>query len=150
MRTIKLYEDFNISEDFIKELKDFCEMYLAYLIDEGFEVNVINNMHDTNLLLDIERVSVFNNYTEGPHGTRFIDNSFRWSEISDHFITFYHMLSIEYNLVKSKHSPFGTINLREEITVGRRVGWTWKNYDNIDNLDPDKKIDKIQITIKVE
>ena len=60
------------------------------------------------------------------------------------------MLSKEYNLVKSKHSPFGTINLREEITVGRRVGWTWKNYDNIDNLDPDKKIDKIQITIKVE
>ena len=149
MRIIKLYEDFNTPQDFIKELKDFCEMYLAYLIDEGFEVNVINNMHDTNLLLDIERVSVFNNYTEGPHGTRFIDNSFKWSEVSDHFIPFFQMLSKEYYLVKNRYT-FGTINLREEMTVGRRTGWTWKNYDNIEGLDPDKKIDKIQITIKVE
>jgi len=36
MRTIKLYEDFNTPEDFIKELEDFCEMYLSYLIDVGF------------------------------------------------------------------------------------------------------------------
>lgn len=150
MRIIKLYEDFNTPEDFIKELKDFCEMYLAYLIDEGFEVNVVNMMHDTNLILDIEKVSSFTNYTDGPHGTRSIDNSFKWSEVSDRFIPFFQMLSKEYNLVKSKHSPFGTINLREKMVIdrGRRVGWTWKNYDNIDNLDSDKKIDKIQITIK--
>ena len=145
MRTIKLYEDFNT--DFKKELQDFCEMYLAYLIDEGFEVKIKEEKSDV-LVLDIERVSAFNNYTEGPHGTRFIDNSFRWSEISDHFITFYHMLSREYNLVKSKHSPFGTINLREEMTLGGRVGWTWKNYVDVEGLDPDKKIDKIQIAVK--
>ena len=146
MRIIKLYEDFNTPEDFIKELKDFCEMYLAYLIDEGFEVNVIN-MHDTNLIL-IEKISSFTNYTDGPHGTRSIDNSFKWSEVSEQFIRFYHILSREYNLLKSKHSPFGTINLREEMTLGRRVGWTWKNYVDVEGLDPDKKIDKIQIAVK--
>lgn len=147
MRIIKLYEDFNT--DFKKELQDFCEMYLAYLLDEGFEVKINEEDGDV-FVLDIERVSVFNNYTEGPFGTRFIDNSFKWNEISDHFITFYHMLSREYNLVKSVRSPYGTINLREEMTLGRRVGWTWKNYDNIDNLDPDKKIDLIQIPVKLK
>jgi hypothetical protein len=149
MRTIKLFEDFNTPQDFIKELKDFCEMYLAYLIDEGFEVNVINMMHDDDLVLSIEKISSFTNYTDGPHGTRIIDNSFKWSEVSDHFIPFFQMLSKEYYLVKNRYT-FGTINLREEMTVGRRTGWTWKNYDNIEGLDPDKKIDKIQITIKVE
>jgi hypothetical protein len=145
MRTIKLYEDFN--PDFKKELQDFCEMYLAYLIDEGFEVKIKEEKGDV-LVLDIERVSAFNNYTVGEYGVRNIDNSFRWSEVSDHFITFYHMLSREYNLVKSVRSPHGTINLREEMTLGRRVGWTWKNYVDVEGLDPDKKIDKIQIAVK--
>ena len=143
MRTIKLYEDFNTPEDFIKELKDFCEMYLAYLIDEGFEVNVINNMHDKDLLLNIERVSTFNNYTVGENGIRSIDNSFRWSEVSDHFITFYHMLSKEYKLLNH-------ISIRQEMTLGRRVGWVWERYDidTLIKLDPDTKIDKIQIPVK--
>ena len=143
MRKIKLYEDFNTPEDFIKELKDFCEMYLAYLIDEGFEVNVINNMHDKDLLLNIERVSSFNNYTVGENGIRSIDNSFRWSEVSDHFITFYHMLSKEYKLLNH-------ISIRQEMTLGRRVGWVWERYDidTLIKLDPDTKIDKIQIPVK--
>ena len=145
MRIIKLYEDFN--PEFKKELQDFCEMYLAYLIDEGFEVKIKEEKGDV-LVLDIERVSAFNNYTVGEYGVRNIDNSFRWSEVSDHFITFYHMLSREYNLVKSVRSPHGAINLREEMTLGRRVGWTWKNYVDVEGLDPDKKIDKIQIAVK--
>ena len=145
MRIIKLYEDFN--PEFKKELQDFCEMYLAYLIDEGFEVKIKEEKGDV-LVLDIERVSAFNNYTVGEYGVRNIDNSFRWSEVSDHFITFYHMLSREYNLVKSVRSPHGAINLREEMTLGRRVGWTWKNYVDVEGLDTDKKIDKIQIAVK--
>jgi hypothetical protein len=141
MRTIKLFEDF--SQDFVKELKDFCEMYLAYLIDEGFEVKVTEEKGDT-FILDIEKVSVHANYIDGVHGTRYIDNSFKWGEVVDHFIPFYQMLSREYNLVKS------AINLRQEMTLGTRVGWIWKNYTGVEDLDPDTKIDKIQIPIKAK
>lgn len=146
MRTIKLFEDFNTG-DFKKELEDFCEMYLAYLIDEGFEVEVSKNMHEKYYVLNIKKVSAFANYTDGEYGTRNIDNSFRWSEISNHFVVFFHMLSKEYDLVKSVREPYGTINLREEMSMGRRVGWVWKNYVDIEDLDPDKKIDLIQIPI---
>jgi len=98
-------------------------------------------MHDKDLLLNIERVSSFNNYTVGENGIRSIDNSFRWSEVSDHFITFYHMLSKEYKLLNY-------ISIRQEMTLGRRVGWTWKKYVDVEDLDPDTKIDKIQIPVK--
>ena len=147
MRTIKLFEDF--SQDFVQELKDFCEMYLAYLTDEGFEVKVTEENGDT-YILDIQKVSAYANYTVGNHGVRNIDNSFKWGEVVDHFIPFYQMLSREYNLVKSVRDPFGSINLRQEMTLGRRVGWIWKNYVDVEDLDPDLKIDKIQIPIKAK
>jgi hypothetical protein len=60
------------------------------------------------------------------------------------------MLSREYNLVKSVREPYGTINVRQEMTLGRRVGWIWKNYTGVEDLDPDTKIDKIQIPIKAK
>jgi len=151
MRTIKLFEDF--SQDFVKELKDFCEMYLAYLTDEGFEVKITDEkgVYDLDTyVLDIEKVSAHANYIDGVHGTRYIDNSFKWGEVVDHFIPFYQMLSREYNLVKSVRDPYGSINLRQEMTLGRRVGWIWKNYVDVEDLDPDTKIDKIQIPIKAK
>jgi hypothetical protein len=151
MRTIKLYEDYYSNQRFKKELVDFCEMYLAYLIDEGFEVKVISEEH-SDLVLDIEKVSVHANYIDGVHGTRYIDNSFKWGEVVDHFTTFYHMLSKEYKLIKMLGNIGGYVNLRQEMTLGRRVGWTWKNYDDgeIMNLDPETKVDKIQIKVEIE
>ena len=147
MRTIKLFEDF--SQDFVQELKDFCEMYLAYLTDEGFEVKVTEENGDT-YILDIQKVSAYANYTVGNHGVLNVDNSFKWGEVVDHFIPFYQMLSREYDLVKSVRDPYGSINLRQEMTLGRRVGWIWKNYVDVEDLDPDLKIDKIQIPIKAK
>lgn len=150
MRTIKLYEDYYSNQRFKKGLVDFCEMYLAYLIDEGFEVKIIRE-EETDLVLNIEKVSAFTNYTDGPYGTRTIDNSFRWSEVSDHFTTFYHMLSKEYKLI-SLSKIGGYINIRQEMTLGTRVGWIWSNYDDdkIKNLNPETKIDKIQIKVSIE
>jgi hypothetical protein len=151
MRTIKLFEDF--SQDFVKELKDFCEMYLAYLTDEGFEVKITDEkgVYDLDTyVLDIKKVSAHANYTVGNHGVRNIDNSFKWGEVVDHFIPFYQMLSREYDLVKSARGPYGSINLRQEMTLGTRVGWIWKNYVDVEDLDPDLKIDLIQIPIKAK
>lgn len=151
MRAIKLYEDYYSNQRFKKELIDFCEMYLAYLIDEGFEVKIIRE-ELTDLVVDIEKVSVHANYTDGTHGTRTIDNSFKWGEVVDHFTTFYHMLSKEYKLIKMLGNIGGCVNLRQEMTLGTRVGWTWKNYDDdtIMKLDPETKVDKIQIKIEIE
>ena len=151
MRIVKLYEDYYYNQRFKKELVDFCEMYLAYLIDEGFEVNIIRE-EPTDLVLNIEKVSAFTDYTIGDYGTRNIDNSFKWGEVADHFATFYHMLSKEYKIAKPLITIGGYINLRQEMTLGTRVGWTWKNYDDdsLKKLDPETKVDKIQIKVEIE
>jgi hypothetical protein len=38
MRYLKKFNETNISETWLEELKDFCETNLAYLIDQGFEL----------------------------------------------------------------------------------------------------------------
>ena len=50
------------------------------------------------------------------------------------------------------YEDYGNINIRQEMTLGTRVGWKWKNYDDdtIMNLDPETKVDKIQIKVEIE
>lgn len=70
-----------------EELQDFCETYLAYLLDDGFEVS-IQHMYSTK---------------EYKHDYHFItinkvSNNFKWEEIKDQFIPFISVLSKEYKL----------------------------------------------------
>ena len=64
-----------------KELKEFCEMYLAYLIDEGFEIEIVSED-------GLEFVRIYD----------YQDRPFQWSEVKDHFIPFLRMLELNYNL----------------------------------------------------
>ena len=90
-----------------EELQDFCEMYLSYLIDEGFELNIReHNASDS-------WPSVGNkDYPELGYQTNYfrvklrkpdrnpIFGIFLWEEVSDRFIPFVKYLIDNYNLLK--------------------------------------------------
>jgi hypothetical protein len=65
------------------ELQDFCDTYLAYLLDNGFYNYIDPGYRDYKLRL-----------TKGYTDTKV----FAWYEISDHFIPFLYMLNKYYNL----------------------------------------------------
>ena len=89
------------------ELQDFCEMYLAYLIDDGFWIDI----YDENVtyyfpeVVDqdlIYRVIVLEKEEpEDSEGWEFSNGrGFSWDEIKDQYIPFLKMLSKSYQLTK--------------------------------------------------
>jgi hypothetical protein len=94
-----------------EELQDFCETYLAYLLDSDFSIEYLG------------RKSHAMNYKEAP-GNKDLDDSeiislkkghrtdsvaigdpsliFSWDEIKDHFIPFIYMLSKQYTITNCK------------------------------------------------
>jgi len=46
MKYLKKFNE-SLSSDFTLDLKEFCESYLAYLLDEGFEVDVQHRYNNT-------------------------------------------------------------------------------------------------------
>jgi hypothetical protein len=82
---------FNESVNKEEELQDFCETYLAYLLDDGFEVSIqhmysnqMTNKHDYHFVTIKKSGKVSNN--------------FKWEEIKDQFIPFISVLSKQYKL----------------------------------------------------
>jgi hypothetical protein len=94
-----------------EELQDFCDTYLAYLLDSDFSIEYLG------------RKSHAMNYKEAP-GNKDLDDSeiislkkghrtdsvaigdpsliFSWDEIKDHFIPFIYMLSKQYTITNCK------------------------------------------------
>lgn len=130
---MKHLKKFNESREELKlqkeELQEFCEMYLAYLTDEGFELNIReHNASDS-------WPSVGNkDYPELGYQTNYFrvsfyktDNSlFFWEEVSDRFIPFVKYLIDNYNLLKI--DPRSTVpsikksRFNLEIAIGHNSG----------------------------
>ena len=79
MKYIKLFED--LFED---NLQDFCDTYLAYLKDEGFNIyiNPMGNRTEITIYL---------------RDFRYGGNPFEWDNVKDHIIPFLEMLRKNYN-----------------------------------------------------
>lgn len=87
MKYIKLFED--LFED---NLQDFCDTYLAYLKDEGFNIYI----NSSGWFDGRGEISIFHRNQDG-----FILDDFYWDEVKDHVIPFLQMLYKEYNYDKS-------------------------------------------------
>lgn len=87
MKYLKRFNE-SLSNDFTLDLKDFCEGYLAYLLDEGFEVDV-QHMYskDKYKHIDFHLITI-----------KKLGKLSKWEEIKDYFIPFISVLSKEYNL----------------------------------------------------
>jgi hypothetical protein len=109
-----------------QELREFCEMYLAYLIDEGFEVD-ISKIRE-NLITDYWKVKFFKLESKGDLTySRMEFDKFKWNSIKDQFIPFFKILNDKY-IIKKNYAY--TVAL--QMLNGNR---TWATNDNILNDD---------------
>lgn len=113
MKYLKYYED--IEDDNIEkfsneltELKDFCENYLAYLLDDGFELSFkrkgipyLRTFQKRSYNYEITLTKRFNNRISEDFG-----DTFDSTEIENYFIPFIEILKNNYSILNS------------EITVG--------------------------------
>lgn len=78
----------------VDELRDFCETNLAYLLDDGFEVNP--NSH--NSYIPPFYVKIYNVGEKNERGYIKKYNKIEWNNIKDHFITFLTHLNKKYRI----------------------------------------------------
>ena len=85
LKFYKLFENFHI-EDFINELKEVSEMYLAYLLDDNnIEVGVYEYQFiDECIVIEIYSVD---------------DKNIKWDNLKDHLIPFVEIINKKYKLV---------------------------------------------------
>lgn len=80
---MKYLKRFNESK---KSIKDFCEEYLAYLIDEGFECvyyDTLNGQERENKIIDIKNV---------------IYSGFFWKDVKNEILPFLEVCSEKYDI----------------------------------------------------
>ena len=94
MRYLKTFESVDLEND----LKDFCETYLAYLLDGDFELSVIWNGRYEEPEKDCYNINLCRlNYEEQAIG-------FNWLEVKDSYIPFLHMLDKHYKIMDDKET----------------------------------------------
>lgn len=86
------YKD-NLSKKNILDLKDFCNGYLVYLLDDGYIVKVhqVSKLGTSNI--GITQITI----TNGEFHDR---KDFRWEDVKDYMIPFFVGLSKSYNIKK--------------------------------------------------
>jgi hypothetical protein len=91
MRYLKKFNESNISETWLEELKDFCETNLAYLLDQGFEFKYdINRRNFPELYFSGSAVNI----ELQMHN----QSTFSWSQVKDYYIPFIQLISRRYEL----------------------------------------------------
>jgi hypothetical protein len=78
-----------------EELQDFCDTYLAYLLDEGYSI-VASEIGFGEYVLVLRNGKRLDNVpVDSP------ELLFAWEEVNDQFIPFLHMLSKQYTIIGS-------------------------------------------------
>lgn len=75
-------------------LKDYCEMNLAYLMDEGFFIEI--HFHD---MASYYSIILRKSSTTNQHGV--ITPFFKWDDVKDHYIPFILRIRNKYKLASS-------------------------------------------------
>ena len=129
MRYLKKYNEGIITE----ELRDFCEINLAYLVDDGFNINVNRRTSGGSIVISNPK-SLFKN-------NDISTNIFKWNDIKDHFIPFLDRLlnkySIEINKVSKTGITFFYISPSSDRVLklfDNQDGREW--YEYFDNITP--------------
>lgn len=103
MRHLKKYFTYkentsHYNEGFINkdELKDFCEMYLAYLLDDTEWSLYLDRRYIT--LTDVDRSSVSGYTINLARPKQAVLTQFKWGEVKNHILTFVGMLNKNYDM----------------------------------------------------
>jgi hypothetical protein len=83
---------FNESVDLESQLLDFSETYLAYLLDDGYKVQVSATNLKTQFMIKLYKITEINEQ-------EYESNEFTWLDVKDSYIPFLHMLNREYDII---------------------------------------------------
>jgi hypothetical protein len=89
-----------VNRDEYEQLKDFCEMYLAYLLDDGdwkIDIAMRTSVYPNTGYYDC---MIWRRYETNADGSHSYPNS-TWDDVSDYFIPFFKVLTDNYELVPS-------------------------------------------------
>jgi hypothetical protein len=140
-RNLNSYNESNSEGLTEEQVQDFCEMNLAYLMDDGLKVLVSPDYFDLKVI-DYKVTLSF----------RLLANK-RWGQIKDQVIQFLTHLRNEYELL----GEFGE-NIRIDLSYRTNTYPDWFNIDDVisekivpaSRLVDNYKISKIQFKIKVK
>jgi len=91
MKFLRKFNEDNLEDRL--EIKDYCEMNLAYLIDEGFFIDIhLSGGGYYNVIL---RKSL----TRSQYGVH--TSYFKWNDVKDHYIPFIERIRNKYKLASS-------------------------------------------------
>lgn len=116
----RIFEEVNRDE--YVELKDFCEMYLAYLLDDGdwrIDISMRTSVYPNTGYYDC---MIWRRYETQVDGSHSYPNS-TWDDVSDYFIPFFKVLTDNYELV-----PSVARSIRDGSLVDNLVGLSGGNF----------------------
>jgi hypothetical protein len=115
------------NESLKEELQDFCETYLAYLIDDNFSVRISKFKGD-----DFHQILLQRNFM------------FIWSDVKDYFLPFLHFLFKDYELYwdNGAEAPMGIIYYFMGSIKQRPL-----TLEQINNLPDDTEISTLFIRV---
>jgi len=94
----RIFEEVNQNE--YEQLKDFCEMYLAYLLDDGnwrLDISMRTSVYPNTGYYDC---MIWRRYETNADGSHSYPNA-TWDDVSDYFIPFFKVLTDNYELIPS-------------------------------------------------
>jgi len=110
MRYIKGFNEGNITDEFLSELQDFCEMNLVYLMDDGLQVDVVKHPVSREDMGTTYLSSVTLRYPLAA-GTFELLVQKDWNSVKDTIIPFFTRLNSQYNVITFDRLPMVTSSL---------------------------------------
>lgn len=131
MKHLKSFNE-SINKD---DMQEYCEMNLAYLMDEGLQVSVSQNYMFRQLITKVE-LSFTRNTT--------------WRQIKDHIIPFLHRLNNTYVLDPTQNYLKNTDRFFEVQMPNGRHAYSnyYMSYNTLEELTNNKIIQKIRFNLK--
>jgi hypothetical protein len=154
MRHLKEFNEGFINKD---ELKDFCEMYLAYLLDDSGWDLYLDRRYIT--LTDADRSSVSGYTINLARPKKAVLSEFKWGTVKNHILTFVDMLNKNYDMKGisrvirlDTNGKFGSIPFPKGATLDRDGELHFNNVESFLNLESriydNVTLYDIRITIK--
>lgn len=140
MKYIKrIFESADFTHDEVEQLKDFCEGALAYLLDEDFHIRVRHSASRENRI----RIEIYKGELAFP-------KPFNWNDIDDYFISFYNILSKNYQIQTNWADCTVKLQYRKPAKNVWECETIWVSHENmLNNIIEDEKYIGV-ITIFIE
>jgi hypothetical protein len=121
----------DLTKDEIQELKEFCESCLAYLLDEGFEIDYEKGTGD------FHWIDLWGSLDESENPI-----AYTWDQVKDYYIPFIQLLKSRYKLVDSI--------IYVKVGAGQDLATSFANYTFDEVVNEQSKMPKTIYSLSVK